>query len=408
MRETPSVYCSGPDAVRDAIGRLRPNRSRIPLTRIVDVLATAFERWLARGFADREAALAQIAASSGWSRELLDESIDALLAPFTRDALISLASTLMPRARLGGFIMPGNAPGAGMHELVASLLAGSAALIKTSQREPHFFAAFMQTLRAIDPGVGSLLEVISFGREREDLSHAMLTKCDFVVALGDDASIAHLSGNRRIFGFGSRTSGALISLAPPANVARLALSLARDVVLFEQQGCLSPHHVFVADADLASMHDFTTTLCDVLISFATTLPGAKLSFNSAAAIRRLRERARWRSIGGHPIELFEGGNMSWTMVLEPDARFTLSPGYRCVTVSAVRDHNDLAIRVAPVAGRLEAFALSVPAHARARFVDVLAGAGVTYVCDPGKMQSPPVNWPHGGGAFLDFLAVHDE
>jgi hypothetical protein len=96
--------------------------------------------------------------------------------------------------------------------------------------------------------------------------------------------------------------------------------------------------------------------------------------------------------------------MSWTVAYDPDARFTLSPGYRTVTVSTIRDADDLAARIAPVAGRLEAFALAASGTARARFLDVLAGAGVTYVCDLGRMQSPPPNWPHGGGALLDFLA----
>jgi hypothetical protein len=253
-----------------------------------------------------------------------------------------------------------------------------------------------------------MIEVTTFGREREDLTWLMLTECDFIAALGDDASVARLKGGGPVFGFGSRTSGALISLAAPANIARLATALARDVVLFEQQGCLSPHHIFIADADGATARDFATFLADVLNKFAATFPPAKLSFNTAAAIRRMRERARWRSIGTHRIELFEGADMAWTVVFDPQARFTLSPGYRTVTVSTIRDSDDLASRLAPVAGRLEAFALAAPPPSRARFLDVLAGAGVTYVCDPGNTQSPPINWPHGGGAFLDFLVARDE
>ena len=112
----------------------------------------------------------------------------------------------LPRARVGGFIMPANVPGAGMHELVATLISGAAAIVKTSNREPVFFHAFAQTLRKIDPAIGSLLEVITFGREREDLTRLMNEECDFIVALGDDASLAHLTGAR----------GCLDSAAEPA------------------------------------------------------------------------------------------------------------------------------------------------------------------------------------------------
>ena len=92
--------------------------------------------------------------------------------------------------------MPANVPGAGLHELVIALLSGAAAIVKTSNREPVFFHAFAQTLRKIDPAVGSVLEVATFGREREDLTRLMNEECDFMVALGEDASLAHLGGAR--------------------------------------------------------------------------------------------------------------------------------------------------------------------------------------------------------------------
>jgi hypothetical protein len=29
--------------------------------------------------------------------------------------------------------------------------------------------------------------------------------------------------------------------------------------------------------------------------------------------------------------------------------------------------------------------------------------GIPYVCAPGEMQSPPLDWRHGGGGFLDTM-----
>ena len=409
MSAVPSTYeANRLDAMREAIARLRESLAQpCPSARAAETLASTFDRWRERSLPARKKALAKIAAASRWSTQLLDESIDALLAPFSRDALMTFASTVTPRARLGGFIMPANAPGAGIHELVAAIVSGSAALVKTSEREPVLFDAFARTLREIDAEIAPRIEVITFGREREDLTHTMMRGCDFIVALGDDSSIVRLGGSAHLFGFGSRASGALISLAAPANVARLATALARDVVLFEQNGCLSPHHIFVADADDMGACEFAAAFADALNTTAMILPPATLSFQTASAIRRTRERARWRSIGGHDVDLLEGADMSSTVVLDADARFTLSPGHRTVTISTIRDFDDFAARLAPLAGRLEAFALSASGPSRARFLDVLAGAGVTYVCDPGKMQSPPLNWPHGGGDFLDYLAGRD-
>ena len=179
--------------------------------------------------------------------------------------------------------------------------------------------------------------------------------------------------------------------------------MARDISLFEQQGCLSPHHIFIEDADGAQARDFAKALAEALTLLAATLPPARLSFDTAAAIRRMRERARWRGIGGQAVEIFEGADMAWTVVFDPTGAFhpiawlSNRDGF-CRFPIATISH----LRLAPVAGRLEAFALAAPPSARARFLDVLAGAGVTYVCDPGQMQSPPLNWPHGGGAVSRF------
>jgi hypothetical protein len=395
--------------LRDTIARLRQNLARGPAPmRVADSLARAFARWRERTLSERREAIARIAATSGWSPALLDESMDALLAPFTRDALESFATKIAPHSRVGAFIMPANVPGAGMHELAAALISGASAIVKTSNREPGIFHEFAHTLREIDSQVGSMLEVVAFSRERRDLSDLMQHECDFIVMLGDDASLASVDGATRMFGFGSRASGALISLAAPANLTSLAAAIALDVTLFEQQGCLSPHHIFVEDAEGTHAREFVRVLAAALDSLAAILPPAKLSFHTGAAIRRIRESARWRGIGGRRVELNEGAAMAWTVVLDQAARFMLSPGYRCVTITPVRDPADFEFKLAPMCGRLEAFAVAMPRHSRPRYLDVLAGAGVAYVCDPGSMQSPPLMWPHGGGAFLDFIQIRND
>jgi acyl-CoA reductase-like NAD-dependent aldehyde dehydrogenase len=393
-----------PAQLEARIASLREAAARsVGPSRVMLALASAFERWRDRRLPERRAALARIAEQFGWSAELLSESVDALIAPFSRDALAAFAAQCAPRRRVGGFIMPANVPGAGMHELAAALISGAAAIVKASHREPHFFAAFAQTVRDCDPEVGERLEVVAFGRERDDLTASLKRGCNFIVALGEDASIRTISGAARMFGFGSRASGAMISLIAPANVPALAAAVARDVTLFEQQGCLSPHHVFVEDPGESEARGFAQALTDALETLAAKLPPAKLSFGAAAAIRRTRESARWRKLGGRDVDLWEGGAMRWTVVFDAAARFAVSPGFRTVTVTPVRDRADFESRLAPISGRLEGFAIAVAAQDRARWLEVLAHAGVSYVCDPGRMQSPPMPWPHGGGAFLKFV-----
>ena len=81
-----------------------------------------------------------LAAALGMTPALLDESLDALLEPVTAPSLKSLAAKLPVTNRIFGFLMPGNVPGAGIHEVCAALLAGAGLVIKSASGEPLFFA----------------------------------------------------------------------------------------------------------------------------------------------------------------------------------------------------------------------------------------------------------------------------
>ncbi|HTQ25457.1 MAG TPA: acyl-CoA reductase, partial [Candidatus Binataceae bacterium] len=235
-------------------------------------------------------------------------------------------------------------------------------------------------------------------------------------AYGDDASIAALTaraasaGARPLAGFGSRLSGALLVVAPgarPSAAEAAADGLARDVTLFEQRGCLSPHHIFVAGGAGAARR-FAAHLARALARLERRLPAPqRLPLGAAASIRALCERARWRALaeraGRGDVGLWEGPRMAWTVIYDAAAAFSASPGYRTVFVSELERADELGSRLGAAAGRLEAFALAAPLDVRERLAAELRRLGATYVCDPGRMQSPPLDWPHGGGAMLELL-----
>ena len=408
---------------------------RCTCDRTAAALGHTAERWRAREFARRRETVAGLASALGMTPALLDESLDALLEPVTAAALKSVAANLPRTDRLFGFLMPGNVPGAGIHEVCAALLAGAGLIIKSASSEPLFFANFMRTLAEVDATVAARLAVVNFGRGDDAAMRGLWAACDGgVVAYGDDASIAALSaaagGARPLAGFGSRLSGALVVPGASPSAAEAADGLARDVTLFEQRGCLSPHHVFVV-GDASEARGFAARLARALERLARRLPApARLPLDAAAAIRALRERARWRALAqrpagasGHDVALWEGErvipapgetpgagmtesmtkSMTWTLIYDGTADFSATPGYRTVFVSALKSADELGERLGAAAGRLEAFALSAPPHVSDRLDAGLRRLGVTYVCEPGRMQSPPLDWLHGGGAMLELL-----
>jgi hypothetical protein len=69
----------------------------------------------------------------------------------------------------------------------------------------------------------------------------------------------------------------------------------------------------------------------------------------------------------------------------------------------VRDEDQLRESIDSASGRIEAMAVAGDDAETIRISEMLRALGVTYVALPGEMQSPPLLWRHGGGAFLDMM-----
>jgi len=401
--------------IASAAGRVRRAGNINPgADRMARALARASALWRDRHYARRREAIAAIARAAGYSAAILEDSIDALLKPFTSEALTALAARVsvsggIDRPKVAGFIAAGNVAGAGMHELAIALVAGAGVVLKTASAEPIFFAEFSRTLAEIDHDAGARIEVFHWSRARADLTAALMANCEWVVAYGDDLTIESLHNRPNVIGFGSRVSAAVVApgAAGPSRIDRVAELLARDVALFEQLGCLSLHHVFVVSRPSGAARDLAVRMSAALERMGKSTPPAKIPLRDAAEIRGVRERARWRRIAGEPVELFEGRRLEWTVVFEPrpsfDDPFKVSPGFRTVHVTGVRDLGEFRDCLAGVSGRIEAMAVAGDESEGADISATIKEIGIPYVCAPGEMQSPPLDWRHGGGGFIDMM-----
>ena len=377
--------------------------------RMADALARAFALWRDHNFARRRDAISAIARSAGYSVALLENSIDALLKPFTSDALKSIAKRVSASSRIDkpitvGFIAAGNVAGAGIHEIAIALIAGAGVIVKTASAEPIFFTEFARTLAEIDRDASARIGVLHWSRMRPDLIAALIANCERVVAYGDDLTIESLRNRFKVIGFGSRVSAAVVAPATidRSRIDRIAELLARDVALFEQLGCLSLHHVFVLSPDGDAARELAIRISAALERIGESIPPAKIPLRDAVEIRGVRERARWRRIAGEPVELFEGRGLEWTVIFEPKAdSFKISPGFRTVHVTGVRDLEEFRDCIAGVAGRIEA--MSIAGDESGDIGATIGAIGIPYVCAPGEMQSPPLDWRHGGGRFIDIM-----
>ncbi len=398
-RESPEV----------ASARLRAAlKLEIEPARIARALSAAIASWRDQTSEHRHRTVAAIAARANFSERLVEASLDAVLEPFSAAAISKAAASLKPRAAVAGFIMAGNVAGAGIHEVVLALLAGRAIIIKTASTEPDFFSAIAATLAEVDADVACRLAVLNWSRADRERTAKLAACVDLLVAYGDDSTIAALPKPSQFKGFGSRVSGVVIALGETGHVPRgeIAAQIARDATLYEQLGCLSPHHVFVVGASSHAACKFSRAIAAELARHAQILPAPNaIALQDAVAVRRVREIARWRAISGEPVELHEGPRLDWTVVFDRDARFTISPGYRTLFVSAAAAPRDLEERLGAVAPLIESLAIAGAEPLLSQLRALAEQLGVPLIAAPGAMQSPPLDWRHGGGEFLELIGL---
>jgi hypothetical protein len=156
-----------------------------------------------------------------------------------------------------------------------------------------------------------------------------------------------------------------------------AAALARDIALYEQRGCLSPHAVYVVDAAERVAH----LLATALESIAETWPRAGGAIAERARVRAFLDEAEW---AGATVTAGAWG----AVLLDPAEEFRPTCGHRTVRVHRVDGVDAMSARLP--GGQIECIG------ATGRVPDDLRDLGVSRLCRIGDMQRPPLSWPRGG------------
>jgi hypothetical protein len=359
--------------------------------RIVAALTRTAARLADSGDALARELRAQLHASTGLSRPMIDWGLATTLASMRRDTLAQLATDAREQGRaipLIGVVLAGNVFVAGVRALALPLLAGAHVLAKTASSERALAGAFKRVLDEADPGIGRRLELLHFDRRDEAASEAFCAAVDALSVYGDDETVAGLRAQLRpaatLIPHGHGLSAAYIhasALPDLASAREVARRLALDVAAYDQRGCLSPHFVLVDATAPVAPRTFAEILADeALPALATELPPGVLDS---------RERAlalQWRAVAAVRGELYERSTHSVSFEGESEPR--PSPGGRLLSVNAGRDSSP----IAPYAGLHKCDGVAADERTRAN----IAAISGSYTCAIGSMQTPPFDAPADG------------
>jgi Acyl-CoA reductase (LuxC) len=379
---------------------------------IVAAIAAAAARWGEAGFAPRMRIRDAVSKRTSYSLPVVDFAFDTLFGSLRREAIEAvIADELGCLDVLDDFVARGERGrvralplgrvcvvssrttiGVALLPALFALCAKCQVLVK--DREDNLIAAFFETL------AGELNEARSVAGAQTwtggDADYD-LTEFDAVVAFGSDATLVQV-GNAlrfptRFIAYGTKASAGYVTREALMNervAESVARGAARDLVLYESEGCLSLHALFIERGGAISPERFADVLAAEIRAASGAFPPGPRDTLSAAGRAHARDLEIFR---GEGARIYADPSAGYLVVLDPslDAPPAFLP--LSVRLHVVDDPAQAAQYFARHGIAVEALAV---AHARSDVLAVGAAIGASRIAAFGTLQTPPLGVFHGG------------
>ncbi len=390
---------------------------------IIGKLAEVANLWLSPEYELRKIALAANPKETGFPREVLAAGLDACFANWTQEKFFMLlAQEFGDPTRLQSFasqsngtlsavcgpqliahIAPGNLPVPLIQSMAFGLLLRSAQFVKCATGRSLLPRLFGHSLHYVEPRLAASLEIAEWKGGTQTLDTALFNEADCVVASGSNESIhsirQKLPLTKRLVAYGHRVSlGYVEKLANEVMGTRTVISRAADdVIAWNQQGCLSPHVIYIEQFGSLKPEQFAEMLAEELEARNEGMPRGPVSSSEAAAITTARRFYKIRSANNTGSLIWESENSTdWTVVYEDEKQFQTSPLNRFIFVKPV-EHIEEALHVLePVRESVSTIGLAASETRMRELALPLAQWGMPRICALGQMQRPPLSWHHDG------------
>jgi Acyl-CoA reductase (LuxC) len=403
------------EAVRAAQGRLAVAGERLArrsLEERLQVVADIVDAWSRADSPWRRELSALLANESPFHRETLGEGLESALRAWDPVRFIACARRELggelesKRTRLAPFactsvLAGGSIPMPTLLSGLLPLVLGSPVLLRETSRDPVTGPLLARSIAHRDAELGECLEVVRFPVEDDAAMEAFLSS-PCVVATGSDATISAVSSkleaSQRFVAYGHRFSIAVLgpeTTESEATLVSAAEGLARDVARWDQLGCLSPVVVYLVGIAPSARALIAARIAQALGALSASMPRGNHPPDILAAHATERSEARMRAAMDEHVTLIEGSD--FTVALESDVRPRPAPLARFLRLSPVESANALEGKLAVFAPHLSNAAVAgFEASETENISRLLTQLGVSRICPPGLLQTPPIDWPHDG------------
>jgi len=388
--------------------------ANVPIRAIVRGLADAAARWADADFPPRVRVLEAIVTRTGYTLPVVEYALDRVFEAITEPALTAtIAGELGSLDVLDGWVarngrgsaraLPAGTVcvvssrttiGVAIPAAVYALCAKCDVVVK--DREDHLVAAFFASLVQEHDAFATAAraETWSGSHDARDLSGFAT-----VVAYGRNDTLAEIRAacapEARFVGFGARASIGYVtreSLADERSAAAIAEGAARDLVLYESEGCLSLHALFVERGGAIAPDRFAALLAGALDRAHVEFPPGERGAGASARLGSARALAAFRAASGTG-SVYGDEAARHLLVLDPPASDPPLLLPRALNLHIVDGPEDASAYLHRHGIAIEAVAAS---GKREDVVKMAVDARAARIAPFGALQSPQMEGNHGG------------
>jgi hypothetical protein len=385
-------------------------------------VARVLEDWTAADSPWRRELVTAFADDTPFHEDTVREGLEAALRAWKPDELVESARRELAALRqadsldLSPFawtavLAGGSVPMPTMLSALLPLILGSPVLMRETSNDRVTASLLKRSIEARNDTLARAFESIAFATD--DTAFAALLEAPCVVATGSDETIhslsSRLSPSQRFVAYGHRFS---IGVLGPGlerddeTIQRIAEGFALDVARWDQTGCLSPVVVYLVGLESSTAHAVSREIAAALERISHRMPRGEITTTIATSHANERAEARMREASGNTsgnTMLFEGKD--YTVVLEANAAPRPAPLYRFLRLMPVASLDALERALEPFGDHLSNLAVAGFSAAESRELQQrLIRFGPSRSTQPGRLQAPPIDWPHDGMPIFTALA----
>lgn len=420
--EWPDATAERVRAARGRLERAGESLRAMSLEERLKSIAGVLEDWTTADSPWRRELVTAFAADSPFHEGTVREGLDAALRAWNADDFVECA-----RRELSAVLQPGNlilspfewtavlaggsVPMPTMLSVLLPLVLGSPVLLRETSNDRTTGALLMRTLESRNATLARAFEYLAFSAD--DIAFDTLLEAPCIVATGSDETIRSISRrlrpSQRFLAYGHRFS---IGVFGPAQefddeaIRRAAEGFAVDVARWDQTGCLSPVVIYLVGGEPSIEKSLARATADALEVISHSMPRGEITTAVAASHATERAEARMRlgsSENSRESMLFEGED--YTVVLESNAKARPAPLHRFLRLMPVDSLEELDRALAPFRGQLSNVAVAGFSPDKTDELQRrIIRFGASRFTEPGRLQTPPVDWPHDGMPLLTPIA----